>query len=65
MAWCEQCDDEVEDEQVTEDGTCPTCGTPTLEHRKWPWWMKFLFVATVIYLLYRLFQGVTWVVHHV
>ena len=36
-----------------------------LEHRKSPWWFKFLAVATVIYLGYRAFQGVTWVVHHV
>ena len=50
---------------MAEDGTCPTCGGPTLEHRKSPWYFKFMLVATVIYLGYRAFQGVTWVIHHV
>jgi DNA-directed RNA polymerase subunit RPC12/RpoP len=64
VPWCEQCDAEVETEELGEDETCPSCGSPTLEHRKQPWWFKFLAVATVIYLGYRAFQGITWVVHH-
>ena len=44
---------------------CPDCGTEPLEHRKSPWYFKFMLVASVIYLGYRAFQGVTWVVHHV
>ena len=65
MAWCEQCDRQLEDEEVAEDRTCPSCGTPVQDHRASPWWFKFLAVATVIYLGYRAFQGVTWVIHHV
>jgi len=65
MPWCEECDTDVATEDLGEDGACPTCGSPTLAHRRQPWWFKFLAVATVIYLGYRLFQGITWVVHHV
>ena len=65
MPWCEQCDAEVDTEDLDAEETCPTCGSETLAHRKQPWWFKFLAVATVIYLAYRLFQGITWMVHHV
>jgi hypothetical protein len=65
MPWCEQCDQQLEEADLSEDGNCPTCGSAPLEHRKSPWWFKFLAVATVIYLGYRAFQGVTWVIHHV
>jgi hypothetical protein len=64
VAWCEACDAECEEADLAEDGACPTCGGPTLEHRPSPWWFKLLAVATVIYLGYRSYQGITWVVHH-
>ncbi len=65
MPWCEECDQRLEDDELAEDGTCPECGSEPLEHRKTPWYFKFMLVASVIYLGYRTFQGVTWVVHHV
>ena len=65
MPWCEQCDQRVETAELTHEGTCPECGTGPLEHRKSPWYFKFMLVASVIYLGYRAFQGVTWVVHHI
>jgi uncharacterized paraquat-inducible protein A len=65
VPWCEQCDQRLEHEELTEEGACPTCGREPLEHRKTPWYFKFMLAASVIYLLYRAFQGVTWVVHHV
>jgi hypothetical protein len=65
VPWCEQCDQRVESADLTDDGTCPACGTVPLEHRKSPWYFKFMLVASVIYLGYRAFQGVTWVVHHI
>jgi uncharacterized paraquat-inducible protein A len=65
VPWCEQCDRRVDTEELTDDHTCPECGTVTLEHRKAPWYFKFMLVASVIYLGYRAFQGITWMVHHV
>ena len=66
MPWCEQCDQRLEADELTDDGNVPRHAAPTpLEHRKSPWYFKFMLVASVIYLGYRAFQGVTWVVHHV
>lgn len=65
MPWCEHCDVRLEEDELTEDGHCPTCEREPLEHRPQPWYVKFLVVATVIYLTYRLVQGIVWVVHHV
>jgi leucyl-tRNA synthetase len=65
VPWCEECDQRLEDDQVGEDGACPNCGAETVEHRSTPWYFKFMLVASVIYLGWRAFQGVTWVVHHV
>jgi hypothetical protein len=65
MPWCETCDQRLEYDEVTEDGECLTCGEPVTQHRRIPWPFKIMIVITIIYLGYRAFQGVTWVVHHV
>ncbi len=50
---------------------CPTCGAVVVEpeveeepHPRAPWHFKVLVVGTVIYLGYRLYQGVGWLIHH-
>ena len=65
MPWCEQCDRQLEDEELADRRQLSDVRVRAPRHRKSPWWFKFLAVATVIYLGYRAFQGVTWVVHHV
>ena len=52
MPWCEECDHLVEDDDLTEEGACPACGTVLAEqeHRPVPWYFKFMLVASVIYL---------------
>lgn len=66
MPWCEECDQLVEDEDLTEGGECPTCGTELVEtYRPIPWYWKLLIVVTIIYLGWRTYQGVTWLIHHV
>jgi hypothetical protein len=52
---------------------CPRCGT-VLEleeatddedtHPRAPWHFKVLVVGTVVYLGYRLYQGIGWLIHH-
>jgi uncharacterized paraquat-inducible protein A len=64
MPWCETCNRVVEDEEQTDEGTCPTCDEPLEERRPVPWHFKLLLAATVIYLGYRTFQGIVWLVHH-
>ena len=52
---------------------CPSCGAELgLErgeegeeiHPKAPWHFKVLIVGSVIYLGYRLYQGIGWLIHH-
>jgi uncharacterized paraquat-inducible protein A len=64
MPWCEGCSRVVEEDELTDEGTCPSCEEPVEERRPVPWHFKFLLAATVIYLGYRSFQGIVWLVHH-
>jgi uncharacterized paraquat-inducible protein A len=66
MAWCEECERLVEDDQLDEQGACPRCGTVLTEpeHRHVPWTFKAMLVAFVFYLGYRAYQGITWIAHH-
>jgi len=51
---------------------CPTCGAVVTElegdedepRPRAPWHFKVLVVGTVVYLGYRLYQGVGWLIHH-
>jgi hypothetical protein len=44
-------------------GECPTCGRVITEVAGAPWHFKLLVVAVALYLGYRAWQGVDWVVH--
>lgn len=65
--WCEECEELVDEEDIPDDGTCPRCGSELVapERRRVPWYFRMMVVASVVYLGYRAYQGVTWVVHHV
>ena len=64
--WCERCQHPVEDDELTEAGACPECGIVLREERRpVPWHFKLMIVATVIYLGWRAYQGIGWLVHHV
>jgi len=65
MPWCDTCERMVPEEDLTEEGACPTCEEPLESERHIPWHFKLLVVATVIYLGYRTYQGIGWLVHHV
>ena len=67
MAWCDQCDRVVEDDALDDQGACPACGTVLTEpvRQRVPWTFKTMLVAFVIYLGYRGYQGINWIVHHV
>ncbi len=64
MAWCEECSQHLDTESVGADGTCPTCGRVIVETRRVPWYFKLLLLTTVIYVGWRLAQGIIWLVHH-
>jgi len=78
VPWCDDCA-KFWNPPSLRDGACPTCGATleaapaasapaevtTREARpRAPWHFKMLLVATVVYLGYRLYQGVFWVAHH-
>jgi hypothetical protein len=53
----------VEDDALTDDGECPKCGAE-LARRKIPWHFKLMIAATAVYLAWRAYQGIGWLVHH-
>lgn len=65
MPWCDTCERLVDDAEVTDDDRCPTCAEPFARDRPpVPWHFRLLLAATVIYLGYRTYQGIGWLVHH-
>jgi hypothetical protein len=65
VPWCDECDRLVEEDELTEEGACPDCGDVITGRRPIPWGFKFMAGATVIYLGYRLYQLINWIVHKV
>jgi uncharacterized paraquat-inducible protein A len=57
--WCEHCDRPVEGE------VCEVCGreVPESVAEPIPWRWRLFIAASVIYLGYRLYQVITWLVH--
>jgi len=66
VPWCEECSQLLDDDELTEDGACPDCGNVLAEqeHRPVPWYFKGMIAASVVYLGWRTYQGVTWLLHH-
>jgi hypothetical protein len=75
MPWCPSCDRFLSPSTVLTDGTCPTCGrtvdpgsahAPTSEDDTeldpLPWHFKLLVAAVALYLGYRAFQGIEWLI---
>ena len=72
MPFCETCDRFYNPNTLNVDGTCPTCGrqvgepgsVATAESTPTPWHFKVLVLAVVLYLGWRLVQGLVWVAEH-
>jgi hypothetical protein len=75
VPWCEQCSKFFNPNSMAPDGTCVKCGSfiadpdeagaDTKTDDKVPWHFWVLVVAVVVYLGWRLIQGLAWVVHQV
>jgi hypothetical protein len=62
---CEDCDKFWNPNSLPPDGTCPTCGKligDPPESFKVPWHFWILIAATMIYLGWRLLQGIQWLI---
>ena len=75
MPWCDDCSRFLTPTSMGAGGECPTCGrvvavgegdqpngVGAVEEPTVPWHFKLLVLATVLYLGWRLVQGVAWVV---
>ena len=57
--WCENCDRPVVGD------TCEVCGASVAQtvREPMPWMWRFFIVATVIYVIWRIYQLVSWLSH--
>ena len=71
VPWCASCSRFLSPPTVRSDGTCPACGrrvepggvtTDADEPLRLPWHLKLLAGAAAVYLGYRAWQGVEWLV---
>lgn len=67
MPWCEQCDRFLTPTSLGDGGECPRCGRvveapDAVGEASVPWHFKLLVAATVLYLAWRAWQGVAWIV---
>lgn len=68
MPWCEECSRYLTPTSVGAGGECPGCGRVVLgpeegtEDPTVPWHFKLLVLATVLYLGWRAWQGVAWLI---
>jgi hypothetical protein len=68
MPWCEDCARYLTPTSLGPDGTCPTCQRQLADPKKAPrvpWHFWLLLIALVLYLGWRLVQGIDWVIQHV
>jgi uncharacterized paraquat-inducible protein A len=63
MPWCDECDKLVDDDELSEEGNCPQCGDLLTGRKPIPWQFRIMIGATVIYLGYRTYQLIGWIVH--
>jgi hypothetical protein len=81
MPWCDACAKYWNPPSLTPEGCCPQCGRALgdqLEHHtraadddderllpRAPWHFKVLLGGMAIYLGYRVYQGIAWLLAHV
>jgi uncharacterized paraquat-inducible protein A len=57
--WCETCD------RPEEGSVCTVCGGEIVEAERQPipWRWRLFIVASVIYLVWRIYQVISWLIH--
>ena len=71
MPWCEECAKFWNPTTLRPDGTCPSCGHAVAaapeetKAPKAPWHFKLMVAAAGGYLLWRLVQGLDWLIEAV
>jgi hypothetical protein len=64
VPWCDDCS-RYWNPPTLVDGACPTCGRQleTMAEERAPWHFKLLVVLVAVYLAFRAYQGLAWLVH--
>jgi len=69
VPWCSECARFLSPSTVRPDGACPACGRPVDSEggrgralRRIPWHLKLLLAVFVLYLGYRIVQGIEWLI---
>ena len=70
MPWCGSCGRFLSPSTVRADGTCPECGRAVdagnagagAEPIRLPWHLKLLAGAAAVYLGFRAWQGIDWLI---
>jgi hypothetical protein len=78
VPWCPTCARYLSPSTVRADGTCPTCGnavdpgraqiatgeksTADDQRVPLPWHLKLLAAAAAVYLAFRAWQGIEWII---
>jgi uncharacterized paraquat-inducible protein A len=72
VPWCDPCRRYFAPNALEADGTCPRCGSAVAVREadeaspyRAPWHFKLMVAALVLYLGFRAWQGIDWIVHHV
>ena len=63
MPWCDTCAKYRPNTDLTGEGACPDCGAVIGKPAKAPWHFKLLVVAAAVYLGWRAWQGVVWLIN--
>ena len=61
MPWCDTCSRFWNPNTMGKGGECPTCGHVIAKPARAPWHFKLMLAALVVYLAFRAYQGVVWV----
>lgn len=64
MPWCEDCNRFWNPPSMGAGGECPTCGRVLAQAPGAPWHFKLLAVAVALYLGFRAWQGIDWLLGH-
>jgi len=65
MPWCDDCSRFFNPPSMGAGGECPVCGRVIAPPARTPWHFKLLMAALTLYLGFRAFQGIEWVLAHV
>jgi hypothetical protein len=57
--------DSLDDEEGSDDQDDDQDDDTSVRPRRAPWHFKVLLVGTVIYLGWRAYQGISWLIHHI